>query len=207
MGQDRRNYRQGRMYIEAARILNPQFDGIELELTGAQVELLRNVTMLFHSQDAFVDAYHNGYYMNASDTDYDDIQAIVADLENKLMGGQTMLWGYHDTYREEQYDLDADTATITLTFSIVPADEIWVITQWVVVNEDTRTTNNTLKVSLPTASFDVASVHPDAPNHRTGTSVFVPLKTGERLEIRVEGCQQDDVIYGWVTGYKIDVSA
>lgn len=207
MGQDRRNYRYGGMYMEATRILNPQFDSIALELTGAQVELLRNVTMLFHSQDVFVDAYHDGYYMNASDVDYDTILAIVADLENKLMGGKTMLWEYSDTYREEQFDLDADASTITLTFGLVPADEVWVVTQWIAVNEDTRTTNNTLMVSTATASFDAASAHPDAANHRTGTSVFIPLKTNERVEMRIEGCQQDDEIHGWVSGYKIDVVA
>lgn len=206
MGQDRRDYRYDTMYIEAIRILNPQFDSVVIELTGAQVELLRNATMLFNSQDMFVDAYHDGYYINASDADYDEILAIVADLENKLMGGKTMLWGYDDTYREEQYDLDADTSTITLTFGLVPANEIWVITQWIAVNEDTRTTNNTLLIALPASYFDVASVHPDAANHRTGTSVFVVLKTGERVEMRIEGCQQDDVIRGWVSGYKIDAN-
>lgn len=205
MGQERRGYAQGRILIEAARILNPQFDAIQLELTGAQTELLRNASMLLHSQDTFVDAYYNGYYTNASDADYDDIQAIVASLELKLMGGDNVLWGYNDTYREEEFDLDADASTITLTFSLVPEGELWVVTQWIAVNEDTRTTNNTLLVSSATASFDAASVHPDAANHRTGTLVFVPLKEGERVEMRIEGCQQDDVIYGWVSGYKMVV--
>lgn len=117
-----------------------------------------------------------------------------------------MLWVYNDVYREDQSNLDVGTPSVNLTFGLVPAGEVWVITQWMAVNEDTRTTNNTLLVSTPQMSYDAAAVHPDAPSHRTGTSVFVPVKALERVEIRFEGCTEHDIIHGFVTGYKVNVS-
>lgn len=82
----RRAFFAGRVLIESDRILDPQFDDSLLCLTGAELELLRNITAYLHRQESFVDTYHDGYYIMPDDADFDDIQAIVASLEEKLMG-------------------------------------------------------------------------------------------------------------------------
>lgn len=205
MGQERRNYRQDRILIEASRILNPQFDAIQLELTGAQVELLRNATMLFHAQSTFVDEYHNGYYLDANDADYDDIRAIVADLEERLMGSMNTQFGYKDVYQEEQQDTDVSTPTVILEFAEVPEGEVWVVTQWTAINEDTRTTINSLRIEMDTGFFYCAAVHPDVANHLVGTTTEVVIKEGQHMEVVFNGCAQSDVVRAWVAGYKMDV--
>lgn len=205
MGQDRRKYRYGKMLIGASRILNPQFKQIGLELTGAQVELLRNATMLFHEQNTFVDEYRDGYYLNASDADYDAILAIVADLELRLMGNMNTLFGFTNIYQEAQNDDDVSTSTAELTFATAPSDEIWVITQWGALNEDTRTTNNLIRIETETAIFNCASIHPDVANHLTAAVSHIIVGRGQHVQIMLEGCQEHDVVWGWVSGYKMEV--
>ncbi|GAH00705.1 unnamed protein product, partial [marine sediment metagenome] len=51
-----------------------------------QLELLRNLTQYLHRRSSFADEYHTDYYLCADNDDWDVIEAIVADLEETLMG-------------------------------------------------------------------------------------------------------------------------
>lgn len=82
----RRSYNTLRVLIESSRILNPQLDDSLICLSGAEIELLRNLTQYLHRQDSFVATYNAGYYLTPDQEAWDDLQAIVADLEEKLMG-------------------------------------------------------------------------------------------------------------------------
>lgn len=101
MGLDRLSYKRDALLIEASRILTPQFNPITLSLTGAQVELLRNATAVFHKESTFVSTYHDTYYYTAATDDFDTILSLVADLEDKLMGNENTAWGYNDRYFEQ----------------------------------------------------------------------------------------------------------
>ena len=84
----RLSYQYQRVLLETTRVLSPQFDDTLICLTGAELELLRNVCTYFHLRSSFVSQYDETYYLCPDDEDWDDIQAIVADLEEKLMGCQ-----------------------------------------------------------------------------------------------------------------------
>lgn len=205
MGQDRRNYRYGRVYIEAARILNPQFNGVTLTLTGAQVELLRNATMLFHLQDAFVDTYHDGYFMNASDADYNNIQAIVADLEEKLMGNINILWGYSEHLASTRTEDDAEAGINYLTFASCPAGEIWIIETIDGYNINTNPT------AIQFESLDASVIARIQHELSPGTNIpvvwngKVTLAQGCHIRVRFDGCALNDNLRAHVWGYKMVV--
>ena len=55
-------------------------------ITGAQLEMLRNLTQYLHRRSTFVAETHEGYYLAADNDDWDSIQAVVAELEETLMG-------------------------------------------------------------------------------------------------------------------------
>lgn len=82
----RKPYYKPRVLIDAARVLDPQFDDALLCITGAQLEMLRNLTQYLHRRSTFVSENHDGYYLVAGNDDWDAIQAIVAELEETLMG-------------------------------------------------------------------------------------------------------------------------
>jgi len=119
MGRERINYRRDVVLLEASRILNPQFNAQGIWLSGAQVELLRNTTDVLNKQTTFVDEYHAGYYLTATNEDFDDIQAIVADLERKLMGNDNVMWGYSDRFYTQEDDTVAVGTTKTQNHTVV----------------------------------------------------------------------------------------
>lgn len=81
----RRFYRP-RVLIDVADLESPPFDGGLLCVTGAQLLLLRNLCEYLHRPTTFVSEYvATGYYVPTKE-EWDTIQAIVAELENELMG-------------------------------------------------------------------------------------------------------------------------
>ena len=75
------------------------------------VELLRNITAYLHQERTFVDEYHDTYYLTASVTDFDKLSAIVADLEETLMGNPNTVWGYKDRLASQEDDTETVNTT------------------------------------------------------------------------------------------------
>lgn len=96
----REHYVAGRILIEAERMADPRFDALGIYLTGGEVEMLRNVVHYLARRSTWVGAYADGYYTMPSDLIWDDILALVAGLECKLMGNENTLWGYNDVWNE-----------------------------------------------------------------------------------------------------------
>ena len=82
----RKTYYPPRVLIDSTKVLSPTFDDSLMCITGAQLEMLRNLTQYLHRRSTFVAENHDGYYLVADNDDWDDIQTIVADLEEVLMG-------------------------------------------------------------------------------------------------------------------------
>ena len=82
----RKRYYEPRVLIDVERILDPQFGDILVCLTGPQVEMLRNLTQYLHRRSTFVSEYHAQHYLAPDNDEWDNIQEIVSDLEDILMG-------------------------------------------------------------------------------------------------------------------------
>ena len=82
----RKRYYDKRVILSVPRILDPQFEDILVCITGAQVEMLRNMTQYLHRRSTYASAYEPDHYLAPSNEEWDAIQAIVADLEDTLMG-------------------------------------------------------------------------------------------------------------------------
>lgn len=81
----RKRYVENRVLIETARILNPQFKSTILYVSGAQLEVLRNLMEYLNRRTTFASEYFNRYYLSPTAEEWDSLLAIVADLEEKLM--------------------------------------------------------------------------------------------------------------------------
>ena len=126
---DMAQYKYNRVLIEASRILNPQFPSIILVLDGAQVELLRNVTEYLNRLSTYVDQFYDVGYTVPTQADFDDIQAIVADLEGKLMSDVNIPWSYNRQILQRTYDLNMPGGSSGINMLTVPSGEMWVIEQ------------------------------------------------------------------------------
>lgn len=87
----RKKYYKPRVLIDANRVLSSSFDDIWVCLTGAELEMLRNLTQYLHRHSTFVLDYASHYYITPGNEDWDTIQQIVANLEEKLMGCEDLL--------------------------------------------------------------------------------------------------------------------
>ncbi len=81
----RKRYVDGQVLMKTERILNAQFKGAILQVTGAQLEILRNLMMYPNRRESFVSEYHSQYYLMPTDSEWDNLLAIVASLEEELM--------------------------------------------------------------------------------------------------------------------------
>lgn len=123
----RTQYVLGRILIESSRILSPQFGAQGISLSGAQVELLRNVVAYLRRDTTFVDEYHEGYYFRATTSDFDTIQGIVSDLEDKLMANDNTMWGYNARLQWQEVEISDNAGTFNVNVGPVPAGEVWVV--------------------------------------------------------------------------------
>lgn len=82
----RKTFYKPRVLIDTARVLEPQFDDSLLCITGAQLEMLRNVTQYLKRRSTFCSELQEGYYLAPTQEEWDQVQAIVAELEETLMG-------------------------------------------------------------------------------------------------------------------------
>ena len=81
----RKSYYDPRVLIRTAFVLDPPFPDALVCLTGPQLAMLRNVTQYLHRRSTFASEYHEGYYLAPTNEEWDQLAAIVSDLEDKLM--------------------------------------------------------------------------------------------------------------------------
>lgn len=205
MGQDRVSYRRDTTLIEASRILDAQFGAQGVHLTGAQVELLRNTMMVLNNPRTFVDEYHDGYYLTATDNDWDAIRAIVADLERKLMGNDNTMWGYNDRMFTRQDHIRLAPGAIVYSHDTVPAGEVWVITGLsIFTNED----NSHVDVLNYVEAVNYAitdRISPSANLWKTVTGLHVVLKEDDGIRTSWTGTVIDQRCLSNIWGYSMKV--
>lgn len=93
MSQDwrRKGYYHTRVLIPVADVLGDPRPDMLICLTGVQASLLRNACEYLHRRSTFVSEYHDGYYLAPTDQEWDEIEGIVADTEDILMGCEDYL--------------------------------------------------------------------------------------------------------------------
>lgn len=191
----RRNYRYNRVLIESARVLAPQFDDAVVFLTGAQIEMLRNVTQYLNRLDTYVDEHNLGYYLTPDAADYDDILEIVADLEETLMGNPNTIWGYSDRLSESVgKQLTADGTYNRILFT-VPAGKVYIVNQVSSLNEDSAVETR-FRINTGTATHEIRVADPQpADEWLILDGVNYVLKEDDYLLVTMFDAFENDLTY------------
>ncbi len=200
-------YRYDRVLIEAERVLDSQFDDAVLTVSGAQLEILRNLMMYANRQATFVDTYYTNFYELPDDTDWDAIQAIVAELEERLMGNVNTPLGYYDRVFEEINDVGVPAATRTLRMTVVPSGYVYII-QAIAMRNDDSGVNQTKAVTDGNSSLIIERLSP------AGAGLWHPLqvpntvlKESDTIEGTFYNCTSGDDLHLKIWGYKMQVPA
>lgn len=199
----RRHYVIKRILIEASRILTPSFRAQGIYLSGAQVELLRNITGYLSRQETFVDTYSVGYYTMVDTDDWDTIEAIVADLEDKLMTAQNVMFGYSESWEGSLVSLAGTDGAQTVSLDPVGAGEVLRL-------EAVSWYNNTgargaMQIQVKTGTFITRLDYIQSPAVQEPVlwSGVITLQEGDKLVVKQYNALEDDYFVGAARGYKM----
>jgi len=198
-------YRDDRILIEASRVMTPQFSGCVVHLTGSDLEMLRNLTTYLHVKSSWVSSYGNGYYMVPDDTDWDTLQALVAELELTLMGNNNTIFGYNDRVAEEKIKLGALAGLNTLTTPAVPSNEMWCITSITVFNGISVSSPLVLRAMLGTKAHYIFMKNSQPAGIPINVQTQLYMKEGDTIECDFFGTTYGDNLYLLIAGYSMIV--
>lgn len=202
----RRKYRYDRVLIETDRVLDPQFDDAVVYLSGAQVEMLRNMTQYLNRLDTYVSLYNLGTYLTPTVADYDDILAIVADLEEVLMGNPNTIWGYKDTVHGHAGSTVSGAGDKTQYTNSVPSDTVWRIEGVYVFNDDTSCSRIEIVVNQASGHVILKRVDNPAAGELVRWDGMVTMKQGA-IYGKFYDCLDGDYIEVQTRGYAMEVPA
>jgi len=201
----RRGYWHNQVLIDSDRILTPQFGDAVVWLSGAQLEMLRNVSQYLNRISTYCAETHEGYYLVPTDADYDDILAIVADLEETLMGNANVIFGYKDV----RYDVSEGTVSgagdKTRYVDAPAAGEVFRIEGAGARNEDTACTKIRIEAGFIGGYITVAEKLNPAINEEVVFTGILTLKEDGAMRATFYGCEDGDFIRFTARGYTMDV--
>ncbi len=201
----RRAYGRRRILIEVSRILSPSFRAQGVYLTGAQVEMLRNITAHLNHRSTWVDTYHDTYYMMADDQDYSDILEIVADLEVKLMANENTPLGYWVPWSVSLAGIaTADGAKVIHIEDVEEGEVLWLeAVSW--QNQTGVRGSQVVSVKTGINTVKLAQV----PIPLAGVPIMwnglITLQDGDTLTVTQFSAIENDVFVGAARGYKMKV--
>ena len=196
----RRKYRYDRVLIETARVLSSTFDDAVVYLSGVQLEMLRNVTQYLRRLDTYVTEYNPGYYLTPTIADYDDILAIVADLEEVLMGNPNTIWGYNEPYRDTNAWPTATAGTQYLGCDVIPAGSVCRLEGVAFKNDDSILTRVIVKLIANSVVYALVDVDSPAANRWHSYSLDRTMEAGDYIEFEFQGIVQDDYLRWQMVG-------
>lgn len=201
----RRKYRYDRILIETERILSPQFNSAFLYVTGAQLELLRNVVAYLRRLETYVSEYNPGYYLTPTAEDYDDLLALVADLEDILMASDNAPWKITGHFSYSEGDNDADEGHNTIGFTSVPADEVWIVEAIQGQDVDSVITRIELTAIVDWGAVQLAKHLNPATAEQHAWAGHITLQENDFIRVEFYGCTAGDDLSARIIGYVMTV--
>ena len=205
MGEERCSYAYNRVLIDSGKVLDPQFDDAVIHVSGAQLEMLRNMTQYLARLSTYVAEYNPGYYLTPTIEDFDTILEIVADLEEVLMGNDNTIWGFYERWSDIYEHTMTESASYTLTGTVVPAGYVYVLEAAIHRNFDSAVTQLTKIVGggiqIPIGEQELVGANSygkELNRHHT-------LQAGDAVACRFYSAQDEDRLEIMVWGYKMKV--
>lgn len=201
----RTGYNTQRILIDAIRILEPSFYPQGIYLSGAQVELLRNVTAYLGRRSTFVDEYHGAYYLMPDDTDWSAIEAIVADLEEKLSNNDNVPFGFTERWVDVLESLLVGDGTQTITLNPVNSGEILRLEAISWYNNTGVRGRMQIFVKTGTQTTMLATIQTPAIKEPAMWSGVLSLAEGDLIVVKQFSCLDSDIHLGAARGYMMQV--
>ena len=201
----RRKYNAQTVLIDSSRILSTTFDDGDLYFTGPQIELMRNLMQYANRIESYVAEYESSYYFTPDNDDWDEIQAIVADMEETLMGNPNTLWGFGQELREAEQDTNALVGENVLYSDAVETGVVWVVQSVTAWDATSIITDIRLIVSDGVADSTLVYSMVSAIGQHVYCLPGVSLVEGDKVAAVFRGVVAGDTIRLRIWGYKMAV--
>ncbi len=199
------SYVETEVLIDSARVLSSTFPSIGVVLTGNELEILRNMLNYATRRRTFVGTYHNNYYLVADDDDWLDIENIVAELEEKLMGNGNAIWGYADRLFTREDNTTLVSGSWEQTHDTVPSGEIWRVKS-ISIFSDIASGTCAVLAYLPAVSTQVVDLITVIANRFIVINgLDWVLKEGDGLRFSWAGLAGSQRLISNVIGYRMNV--
>lgn len=202
----RYRYRSDRVLLDYRQFLPDEGPGQAVFLTYSELQMLRNMAEYLHRRETWVSQYSSGeYYDGPDDTDWDMIEALVAEMELKLMPNDITPWGYTDRLAAVDNHVMIGAGDYVLAICTVPDGYIYVINA--IYSNDTETAIQQQHQCY--AGAIGYTVHAETPVSAGIPVIHSPvsyvLKAGDSVKVYFIGAQNDDLLIGALWGYKMAV--
>lgn len=201
----RRKYRYNRILIETERVLDPQFADAVVFLSGAQIEMLRNVSQYLNRLETYVIEYNPGYYLTPTAEDYDSILEIVADLEETLMGNPNTIWGYEERWAQNVGQTMGSDTYFHRSTTRPPEGYVYVLQCAYVRNETGARGFAYIEVADSNVWAELVRVDALGQQELLNWTGAIVLSDLDRIVLHIESCLTGDVIKAGAWGYRMKV--
>ena len=201
----RRPYKAQRVLISSVAVLNPTFDDGDLYFTGPQIEIMRNLVQYANRPENYAAEWELGYYLIPDDDDWDDIQAIVADLEEVLMGNPNTLWGYKDRYAVQNSRYNVEAGTSIMSLGVIPAGKVYKVSSLSFHNADSVCSKIQPVVVCGPVSHLLETVYSLPAGAVVNVWCDTVLMEGDYIYVAFYDCIAGDDLFVSAIGYGMDV--
>jgi hypothetical protein len=201
----RYHYREDRVLLNYRLFLPDEKPGQAVYLTFPELNMLRNMCEYLDRRSTWVYKYFDTFYDAPDDTDWDMIQGLVAELEEKLMPNQITPWGFTDRLAEEIIKVSADAGVNGLVHSTVPNGEVWVVEAHGAVNLATPTVCNLSGAfgGTPVTPYSHGILSPGLWSF--SPAIRLVMVAGDVLTAVFYGCTAGDYLISGLYGYKMNI--
>ena len=201
----RRYYGKNRVLIEYQRLRYPQFDDAVLYFTGVQIEILRNLMQYARQPEGYVSVYGPDSYLIPAAAEWDEIETIVSDMEETLMGNPNTIWGYKDrvvTMSNLQSDVNGDFA---VDLPEVSANEVWRVMGVSVYRDTNAAQYARVSIAYSGGSIAIEDIAMAAVGKLYPSISEFVLKAVDNIRVTYTGATIGETVITSAWGYKMAV--
>jgi len=165
--------------------------------------MLRNCVQYLDRRSTFVSEYEELRYQTPNDADWDDILAIVADLEEELMGNINVPWGYKDQLWQNLGGTKSGYGTYVGSSASVPSGYVYKVENIALNNISGERGTTIIRATINEENLYLAYTIGLAAWQPLVFSGVLTLKAGDYVTVSMNHCLDNDILYGGLVGYKM----
>lgn len=117
-----------------------------------------------------------------------------------------LVWGFSDTYGEKIQNTNLSVGSNSVSGSVVPAGEVWVVSHVLIIYTGTSPTFIRGQALLGAVYVDLFRQPSPVSGQSYSRQLSISMKAGDKVLATVSGATAGDALEAWFAGYKMAVT-